>query len=74
MLFNSRSIISDYYSLINEPMAIEGEAGCAKGVQSVTADGEQGAGADVKWTPVHLEDESILDLNEGELLDERRCS
>ena len=41
--------MSDYFSE-NEPMDIEGEAVCAVGLQSVTAEGEKGVGTDIKRT------------------------
>ena len=51
-------------------MEVEVEAGCAEGIQLVKAEGEQGVGGDVKGNSVHLEEDSILDLDEGELSNE----
>ena len=52
-------------------MEIEVEAGFDVDVQSVTAEGEQGVGGNVKGTSVHIEEDSILDSDEGELSDEQ---
>ena len=45
-------------------MNIEGEAVCAVGIQSVTAEGEQGVGVDVKRTSYHPEANNLLNLDE----------
>ena len=63
--------MSDYFSSV-EPMDIEVEAACAVGLQSVTAEGEKGAGADVKRTSSHPEADNLLgdpllDVGEGGL-------
>ena len=63
--------MSDFFQSGSEPIKVEGEAVCAVGVQSLTADREQGAGVNTKRTFVHLEDNSILDLDKGELSDEQ---
>ena len=58
--------MSDYFP--SEPMDIEGEAECAV-VQPVTAEGEKGAGVDVKRTSIHPEVDNLLDSDKGELTD-----
>ena len=60
--------MSDYFSSV-EPMDIEGEASCAVGLQLVTAEGEKGAGVDVKRTSSHPEADNLLDSDEGEPTD-----
>ena len=53
--FNSRSIMSAFVQSGSEPMKVDGEEVCAVGVQLVTADGEQGAGINVKRNCAHLD-------------------
>ena len=60
--FISRTIMPDQTS---EPMDIEGEAVCAVGPQLVTAEGEQGAGVDVKRIFSHLEADTLLLSDDG---------
>ena len=67
--FIYRFIMSDYFS--SEPMDIEGEAACAVGPQLVTAEGEQGAGVDVKRIFSHLEADILLLSDDGEPTDNR---
>ena len=55
-------IMSDHFA-DEEPMDIEGEAVCAVGIQSVMAEGEQRAGADVKRTSYHPEANNLLNLD-----------
>ena len=62
--FIYRNNMSDYY--VSEPMDIEGEAVCAVGPQLVTAEGEQGAGVDVKRIFSHLEADTLLLSDDGE--------
>ena len=64
----SRSIMSDYFP--SELMDIEGEAKCAVAVQPVTAEGEKGAGVDIKRTSIHPEVDNLLDSNKGEHTDD----
>ena len=52
-------------------MDIEGEAVCAIGPQLVTAEGEKGAGVDVKRTSSHLEANNLLNLDNGEPTDDQ---
>ena len=63
--------MSDFVPLGSEPMDIEGEAGCDVDVQLVMTEGEQGASGNIKGTSVHIEDNSILDSDEGELSDKQ---
>ena len=65
-LFNYRSIMSDFFKTHEKPMEIGDRrgAGCAKGIMLVTAEGEIGAGHDVKGISVNLEDIAILVLDE----------
>ena len=60
--FIYRSIMSDSI----EPVDIEGEAVCAVGPQLVTAEGEKGAGVDVKRTSSHLKADNLLTSDNGE--------
>ena len=62
--------MSDYFQT-SEPMDIEGEAACAVGPQSVTAEGEQGAGIDVKRIFSHLEANILQLLDDGEPTDDQ---
>ena len=62
--------MSDYFSAV-EPMDIEGEAVCAICPQLVTAEGEKGAGVDVKRTSSHLEANNLLTLDNGEPTDDQ---
>ena len=57
--FIYRSIMSDFFPE-SEPMDIEGEAVCAVGPQLVTAEGEPGAGVDVKRSFSNLEADTLL--------------
>ena len=66
LYFISSSIMSDYVSTV-EPMDIKEEAVCAVVIQPVTAEGEKGAGVDIKRTYSHLEANNLLDLDKGEL-------
>ena len=68
--FIYRYIMFDYFPTA-EPMDIEGEAACAIGPQLVTAEGEQGAGVDVKRTSSHLEDNNLLSSDNGEPTDDQ---
>ena len=65
--FIYRYIMSDYFPRVD----IEGEAACAVGPQLVTAEGEQGAGVDVKRTSSHLEDNNLLSSDNGEPTDDQ---
>ena len=71
LIFNSTAIMHVYVPNGSEPMDIGEEAGCDTYVQLVTAVGEQGAGSNVKETSIHIEEDSILDTDEGELSDEQ---
>ena len=62
--------MSDYFSGI-EPMDIEGEAACAIGPQLVTAEGQKGAGVDVKRTSSHFEADNLLATDKGEPTDDQ---
>ena len=55
--------MSDFFPA-SEPMDIEGEAVCAVGPQLVTAEGEPGAGVDVKRSFSNL-GAPLLDVGEG---------
>ena len=59
----------DYFCV--EPMNIEGEAACAVRFQLVMAEGEKGAGVNVKRTSSHPEADNLLDLDEDEPTDDR---
>ena len=50
-------------------MDIEGEAACAIGPQLLTAEGEKGAGVDIKRTSSHLEANNLLTSDNGESTD-----
>ena len=55
----------------SEPMDIEGEAVCAVGPQMVTAEGEKGAGVEVKRSFSNLEADILLLLDDGEPTDDQ---
>ena len=60
--------MSDFFSA-TEPMDIEGEAVCAVGPQLVTAEGEKGAGVEVKTS--HLEADNLLTSDNREPTDDQ---
>ena len=61
--------MSDYF--LSEPMDIEGEAVCAVGPQLVTAEGEPGAGVDVKRSFSNLEADTLPLSDKGEPTDDQ---